>query len=181
MPPWLASRAEYDALVGHLTAIGAIEDATYLYWFVRPSSRYPTVEFRVCDVLLDVADAVTVAGLVRALVWTSAQQGDDERPGAAGGRDALEASMWRAARFGLDADLVDPVGRCLAPAAGVVDRLFAHVRDGLEAHGDTDAVRAGIDAILARGNGAEAQRRARTEGGGPAVAVHALIARTVPA
>jgi carboxylate-amine ligase len=179
MPPWLASRADYDDLVAHLVAIGAIADATYLYWFVRPSARFPTVEFRVCDVLLDVADTVTVAGLVRALAWTAARDAVADRPVDAGGRDALEASMWRAARYGLDAELVDPVDRCLAPAAIVVDRLLAHVRDGLEVHGDTDVVRAGVDTILARGNGATSQRRARATGGGPTAAVHALMGRTV--
>ena len=74
MPPELADRQEYDELVDDSTTVDAIEDATFLYWYVRPSARYPTLEFRVCDVCLDVDDAVALAGLVRALAWTCAVQ-----------------------------------------------------------------------------------------------------------
>ena len=70
-----AARQAYDD-AGRATsqAIDAIEDATFLYWYVRPSVRYPTLEFRVCDVCLDVEETVAIAGLVRALAWTTAQE-----------------------------------------------------------------------------------------------------------
>ena len=54
MPPLLADRQAYANPVADLVSIGAIEDAMFLYWFVRPSVRYPTLEFRTSDVCLSV-------------------------------------------------------------------------------------------------------------------------------
>ena len=70
VPPDLADRAAYDEVVDELRTGGAIEDATHLYWYLRPSDRWPTLEFRAMDVCLDVDTAVAVAGLARALVRT---------------------------------------------------------------------------------------------------------------
>ena len=70
MPQPFASRAEYDRLVETLEATGSIREPTKLYWDVRPSSQFETLEFRVADVLPRVEEAVMVAGLVRALAHT---------------------------------------------------------------------------------------------------------------
>ena len=79
-PPVLGTRAHYDDLVDELLSIGAIDEPASLYWYVRPSVRYPTIELRICDVPLRVEDTVTLAGLVRALVWTARREALDVRP-----------------------------------------------------------------------------------------------------
>ena len=61
----------YDAAVRRLIAQGAALDERSIYFLVRLSPRYPTVEVRVADVCLDVGTAVLVAGLTRALVATA--------------------------------------------------------------------------------------------------------------
>ena len=66
-PQFFASRAEYDALVDTLVQTGSISDATIIYWDVRPSARFETLEFRVTDVCLTIDEAVLIAGLSRAL------------------------------------------------------------------------------------------------------------------
>ncbi|HET9558670.1 MAG TPA: YbdK family carboxylate-amine ligase, partial [Actinomycetota bacterium] len=70
LPELFDSRASYDALVETLVATGSVREPTKLYWDVRPSTRQPTLEFRVADVLMDVDEAVMVAGLARALAFT---------------------------------------------------------------------------------------------------------------
>lgn len=190
MPPTLAGVDAYDDLVAGLIRTGDIEDATHLYWYVRPSARYPTLEFRVCDVCLDPADAVTLAGLLRALVWTCAAaaragscepggaNGSGAGAGAGGGGDGgagagsgtgggvgvgedyrLRAAMWRAARYGLEGVLVDPVTGLTGAAADVVRSAVDRLGAGLDAHGDRSMVEAGVERILAEGNGAMWQRR----------------------
>jgi carboxylate-amine ligase len=67
-PPLLGTRARYDDLVAELLSIRALDEPASLYWYVRPSVRYPTIELRICDVLLRVEDTVTLSGLIRALV-----------------------------------------------------------------------------------------------------------------
>src|ERR1700738_3546636 len=52
MPPELESRAEFDLVLAEMVATGVISDGTYLYWYVRPSARFDTLEFRVADVCL---------------------------------------------------------------------------------------------------------------------------------
>jgi glutamate---cysteine ligase / carboxylate-amine ligase len=111
MPQAFASRAEYDRLVETLMATGSVREPTKLYWDVRPSARQETLEFRVADVCMGVDEAVMVAGLARAC-HDAAARGDGPRP------ELLRAAKWRAARHGLDADLVDaPAGRA-RPASG---------------------------------------------------------------
>jgi carboxylate-amine ligase len=179
MPPHVADRAEYDAVIEELERVDAIEDATHIYWYVRPSARYPTVEFRPCDVCLDVDDALLVAALVRAIAWTCAR---DARAGAVDRphrREILEAAMWRAARYGLGGALVDVDTGTTQPAMESVRRLLAHVTDGLEQHGDLEFATRGIAAIVRRGNGSERQRRERARTADPTAVVDLLVAETL--
>jgi carboxylate-amine ligase len=158
LPEMFASRAEYDALVETLVATGSVREPTKLYWDVRPSARQPTLEFRVADVCMDVDEAVMVAGLARALAFTgheAAARGDpvpEPRP------ELLRAAKWRAARSGLDDDLVDVVGARALPATELVEVFLAAVRPGLEAAGDLEEVTGLVRATVARGTGAARQR-----------------------
>ena len=68
MPRPLGSRAEYDRLVDEYRAMGFIEDGSELWWDIRPSHAYPTVEMRICDICPRLDDAVSVAALYASLV-----------------------------------------------------------------------------------------------------------------
>ena len=170
MPPSLDGPEAFDELVAGLIRSGSIEDATHLYWYVRPSARYPTLEFRVCDVCLDPGDVVTLAGLLRALVWTcEAASRDGRMPRPAGsnvGDDyQLRASVWRAARYGLEGLLVDPETGLAGPADAVIRSAVSRLEAGLDAHGDLAEVGDGVERILTRGNGAMWQRQVAAEVG----------------
>jgi glutamate---cysteine ligase / carboxylate-amine ligase len=156
--PVLETRARYDDLVDELAAVGAIDEPASLYWYVRPSARYPTIEFRICDVLLHVEDAVALSGLIRALAWTARRDALEGSPVPTLSTEALEAAIWRAARYGLGGALVHPRERRLAPADEVVDVLLEHARDGLVAHDDLAPVTAGVRHIVRRGTGGAVQR-----------------------
>jgi carboxylate-amine ligase len=160
MPPRLASSAAFHQLVDELQAIDAIEDPTFLYWYLRPSIRYPTLEFRACDVCLAVDDTVAVAGLVRALAWTCGREALAGAPEHSPSAEVMEASMWRAARYGLSERLVSPFAMATRPAPIVVGELLAYVREGLEYHGDWNEVSNLVAATLASGDGASRQRAA---------------------
>jgi carboxylate-amine ligase len=165
MPPRLDNYRNYEAIVAELTAIEAIENPHSLYWYARPSASFETLEFRVCDVCLRVGDAVTIAGLIRALVVMISADVEAAIPYTPPSHPALESALWRAARYGLGGTLVDPTQRAVKPAAEVVAELVDFVRPGLEEAGDTKRVVAGVDAILADGNGAARQRAAMAAGG----------------
>ncbi|MEY2591539.1 MAG: glutamate---cysteine ligase / carboxylate-amine ligase [Acidimicrobiaceae bacterium] len=180
MPPQLSSAAEFDALVDELVTMEAIEDATFIYWYARPSARYPTIEFRACDVCLDVDATVAVAGVARALAWTCRRNALEDRPDLDVGREVLDAAMWRAARYGLDGTLVSPALRSPIPATQVVQELLEYIEDGLEAHGDRDEVAALVGQIIDVGNGASRQRRAHSRSGSLRDTIRAIVDATVP-
>ena len=176
VPEPLASRADYDELVAALQAVDALPDATFLYWDVRPSARYQTLEFRAADACLTVDDAVMVAGLWRALARTAMGEARAGGPRAALRRELVDAARWRAARYGVEGTLVDLVEGRTAPAGAVVDRLLAHVRPALEAAGDWDEVSGLVERTMAVGNGAMRQRAALASRGEMADVLALLLA-----
>mgnify|MGYP000415734129 CR=1 FL=1 len=67
LPPAFEDKSEYDRTVATLVAAGELEDGTKLWWDLRPSARFPTLEMRVTDVCTRVDDAVAIAALYRCL------------------------------------------------------------------------------------------------------------------
>jgi carboxylate-amine ligase len=159
-PGEFASRADYDDVVGALLASGTIPDSGMVYFDVRPSQRFETLEVRVADVCLTVDEAVLLAGLARALVRTGAEEAKEERPFPRWRPELVRGAHWRAARWGMTAQLVSPVTGRPSPAGEVVDALVEHVRPALEASGDLEEVTALVDQVRGRGTGAERQREA---------------------
>jgi carboxylate-amine ligase len=147
--------ATYRAVSEQMLDWGAGLDAGMLYFDVRLSATYPTVEIRVADVCTDVEDAALVALLTRALVATAARE--TEPPTWRG--DLLRVAGWRAARHGLADDLVHPVDGSVASPRAVFEAVVSHSREALEEHGDLDVVTDGFERLVSRGNGATRQRR----------------------
>src|SRR5262249_24074101 len=137
-----ASRAEYDELIGVLADVGVIEDASKIYWDVRPSSHVETIEFRVADVCLTIDEAVMIAGLCRALARTCHAQHARGEPVPLTRPELLRAAKFRASRFGLEGNLIDVLARRSVPAAEMVETLLAFVRAALEEAGEWDEVAA---------------------------------------
>ncbi len=178
-PPHLfASRAEYDSLVQALVTTGSIEDASKIYWDVRVPERFATIEFRVTDVCLTVDEAVMVAGLARALARVCYEQALRDEPFPAVRPELLRAAHWRAARFGLDADLIDVAAARAIPAHELIETFLAFVRPGLEAYGDWDEVTAIVRNTLGGGNGATRQRQVYQRAGSVEAVVDFIVAET---
>jgi carboxylate-amine ligase len=177
MPPVLSGRAEYDRLVETLVDIGSIRDATKLYWDVRPSARYPTLELRITDACISVDDALLVAGLWRALAHTCLEEALRDEPPLLPATMVLRASKWQAARFGLEAQLIDGHNGEVVPAAEMARRLLAHLRPALEYQGEWEQVCGLVERTLVDGNGAMRQRRALHSSGGFASVVDAIVTR----
>jgi carboxylate-amine ligase len=160
-PPQFDSVDEYDAVVHMLQDAGAMLDDGMVYWDVRPSANFPTVEVRVADVPATVAETVLMAALIRGAVMTAL---DDERRGQQMpplSPHALRAAYWKSARDGLDGEALDLTeSHERAPARMVLGRMVSYVRPALEAVGDYDLVTGELDRIAEEGNGAMRQRRA---------------------
>ena len=176
-PSAFGSRATYDRLVSDLVASACINDATNLYWDLRLSARFPTLEFRATDVCATVDEAVTIAALVRALVATSEREIAANVPAPEVRTERIRIAHWLAARNGLDDTLVDLATNQSGPAAEVVDRFIAKLKPALAEAGDYERVTETVARIMRNGNGATRQRRAFDWGGRNAV-VDTLISET---
>ena len=154
----LGDTATYLSLVQRLKAAGVIDDASHLYWDVRPSLRYPTLEFRVADMCTDIDDAVLLAALIRALCRVLARRVQVGEPPLAVRSEVLRGARWRAARYGLRDRLLDVHAGRLVSAAVAVRGLLGELRDDLEDRGEWDEVEALALRLLARGTSAQHQR-----------------------
>jgi carboxylate-amine ligase len=148
---------QYQDLVDRLVKAGVILDRGMAYWDARPSDNYPTLEFRVCDVVLSVDHAVALAGLIRGLV---VQYSSETETSTELRHELLRAASWRAARSGLSGDLIDPLDGSVKPAARAVEDLVDFVTPALDRLGDTSRVQRWVSHVLEGGNGADRQRRA---------------------
>jgi carboxylate-amine ligase len=160
-PPHFDSVDDYDAAVAMMLDAGAMMDDGMVYWDVRPSASFPTVEVRVADVLATVAETVLFATLVRAAVMTALDDEQTDLPVLPLTSYALKAAYWTAARDGLDGRTIDLADtHAPLPAARLLANLVDRVEPALDALGDADMVREELTRITAEGNGAMRQRRA---------------------
>ena len=165
IPEAMAGRAEFDAVVADLVATGLIEDASKIYWDIRPSMHFETIEFRVADVAQSVDEAVLTAGLCRGLALACMHAVAADVPDEADRPELLRAAKWLAARYGLEDRLFDFAAKQLVPAAQVVHDFLAFLRPALEELGDWDEIHRLAEATLKRGNGAQRQRAAYERAG----------------
>ncbi len=172
------SAAEYDRLIDDLVGSGVIEDPGMVYFDLRPSDRYSTLELRVCDSCPSVDTIVLVAGLFRALVDREAAALEEGTPPLQVSPTLVRAAMWRAARSGLEGDLVDVEAVEPRPAPQVVEGLIRSLRPHLESTGDWDVV-SELSAITLRvGSSSARQRRVLRRRGRLTDVVDLLAAET---
>ena len=177
-PPYFQDLGDYEAFIQSLIQSGVIPDTTMLYWDIRLSEAFPTIEFRIPDVCMTIEEAVMLAGLVKALVRTSYEEAVAEQPYPAVKSELLKAAHWTAARYGLSAELIDLKQAIAVPAPEHITRLLDYLRPALEAEGDWDTVTALVNQVLLQGNGATRQRQWLQATGSIRQVVDGLIAQT---
>ena len=175
--PGFASAAEYDQTITDLIRSGVISDSGMVYFDVRPSAHLPTLELRIGDSCPRLEDVVLLAGLFRALVIQETAAEYAGHPPVPVRPELLQAATWRAARSGLEGDLVDPVTASPVPAGRLIGQLLAGLRPVLESAGEWELVSELARSAMARGSSAARQRAARGSGGLRRV-VDTLIAET---
>jgi carboxylate-amine ligase len=160
VPPRFADYEEYAAVVGQLEKTGCIADYTHIWWDIRPHPKWGTIEVRVMDAVSRVEDAVALAAYIQSLVKYYSERVDAGQEVPSYHRMLVTENRWLAARYGLEAPVMDLATgrRNRVPVAQLVRRALREIRPHARELG-SDRELEGIEQILARGNGADRQRR----------------------
>jgi carboxylate-amine ligase len=146
-----------------------------VWWDIRPHPDFGTVELRMCDGIPTLGEVASVAALAQSLV-AHLDRLDDEGAVPARHRDwILSENKWRAARHGLDAELIVDDRGSLVPAREAITELIEQVRPEAVGLGCEDELD-GIAAILDAGPSYARQRRV-SDGGTNLWAVVDQLAR----
>ncbi len=162
IPEPFDSHTEYLRHVETMVGAELLEDATKIWWDVRPSARFPTLEMRITDVCTRLEDAVTLAALYRCwlrMLWRLRCENQRWRRYSA---MLISENRWLAQRYGIDKGLVDFAKGRVVPFAQLLDDILALVAEDADALGCRAEV-AHARTILERGTSAHWQRRAHRE------------------
>jgi carboxylate-amine ligase len=156
IPEHFDSYGEFQRQVRALVAAGLIDDGTKLWWDIRPSARFPTLEMRVCDIPTRVEDTICVAALYLCLLrmlWRLRRANQRWRRYTS---MLISENRWRAQRYGFDEGLVDFGKGVIVPYPDLLEEILALVREDA-IHFDCLAEVEHARTILQRGTSAHRQ------------------------
>jgi carboxylate-amine ligase len=156
MPEAFASWSDYQRTIGILVRSHVIEDATKIWWDLRPSARFPTLELRITDICPLMEDALCIAAFFRCLCRSLWRRNKKGRRSPSYPLLVLNENRWRAQRYGLEQGFIDLRGESIMTSSALVDgllKLLAEDADDLGANADIAHART----ILARGTSADRQ------------------------
>ncbi len=156
LPPGFESNFDYRHTVEVLTRAGAIEDATKIWWDLRPSDRFPTLEMRITDVCPSLDDAVAIAALYRCLCRMLYRLRSANQSWRRYSRFLIAENRWQAQRHGTAAGLIDFGRNETLPFEALAEELVGLVREDA-IHFGCEAELEHIREIAARGTSAEKQ------------------------
>lgn len=129
LPPRMQSFGEFERSVDALIDLGVIEDSSKIWWDLRPSSKFPTIESRICDVQPRLEHALTLAALTQSLarmLWRLAQHNQRWR---IYDTFLIAENRWRAQRYGTTRGLIDFGRGEIVPFAELLEEIFDLVEE----------------------------------------------------
>jgi glutamate---cysteine ligase / carboxylate-amine ligase len=156
LPGRFNSWDEYRQTVDVLVRGKVMEDASKIWWDLRPSARFQTLEMRITDICTLSDDAVTVAALFVCIARMLHRLRRDNQSWRTYPVFLLEENRWRAQRYGLSGSLFDFGRGELVPYADLLEEILALIHEDAIALGCLDEV-LGARRILAEGTSADRQ------------------------
>jgi glutamate---cysteine ligase / carboxylate-amine ligase len=177
IPDHFDSWSEYEDYVGLLIKLRCIDNAKKIWWDVRPHPIFGTLEFRICDVTPRIEDAIAIAALSQAIVVKlhylyTKNMGYRMYP-----RALIEENKWRAARWGVEGNLIDFGKQSEVPMRELGEELLDFVDDVVDDLGSRDSL-APIERILREGTSAERQLKTYAETGDLKAVVRQIVEET---
>lgn len=156
LPDLIATEEDYARYVRIMVNAGSIQDASFLWYSLRPSMKFPTLELRIADSCTRLDDALTIAALFRCLVRL-VERRPDLNEGLTGVSRALaQENLWRAQRSGIEAELIDEASEQALPFREYLDAVSSLIAEDAQALGCSAEVE-GARRILHEGTSADRQ------------------------
>ena len=156
LPPQFVSYREYERTIEVLVNVKAIEDATKIWWDLRPSHRFPTLEMRVTDVCPLLDDVLCIAAIYQCICRFLYRLRRNNQRWRFYPPFLINENRWRAQRYGLSEGLIDFGEGEVVPCAKLMEELLILIAEDAEALGCVKEVQH-VNSILKRGTSAERQ------------------------
>lgn len=169
LPQQLTDWTEFEDYMATLVKTGTIATIKEVWWDIRPHPTYGTVELRIADGLPTLAEVGMVAALAQCLVDTFDREIDKGYTLPRPRRWVVQENKWRAARYGLDADII--VGKdSVQPVRTALRELVQDMHSAGERLGCGQQL-ADIEQVLCRGGSYQRQRAVAAASGADLTAV----------
>ena len=159
LPERFDSFAEYERHISVLVDAGLIPDSTMIWWDLRPSAKYPTLETRIMDVCTSIDDALCLAALTACTLRMLYRLRTNNQRWRMYSRLMISENRWRAMRYSFDEGLIDLGRGRIIPFAQLVEEILELTREDAEAL-DCVAEVEHVRSILTGGTSAHRQLRA---------------------
>ena len=156
VPERFASWAEYERHVSILTDAGLIDDSTRIWWDLRPSGRFPTLETRIMDVCTRLDDTIALAALLQCIMRMLFRLRTRNQRWRLYTPMLIRENRWRAMRYSFDEGLIDLARGRVVPFEDLMDELCSLISEDAKALGCEKEIK-GIHNILSRGTSAHRQ------------------------
>jgi carboxylate-amine ligase len=157
LPPQFGSWAEYERSIKVLVDMALIEDASKIWWDLRPSARFPTIEARICDVSPRMETTLSLAALIQSITRYLSRLREANQRWRQYDNFLLAENRWRALRYGMSNGLIDFGRREVVDFADLLEELIELVAEDAQVLGCLAEVEAARD-IVRHGNSADRQR-----------------------
>ena len=158
VPERFASWAEYERHVSILQDAGLIEDSTRIWWDLRPSGRFPTLETRIMDVCTRLDDTVALTALLVCIMRMLYRLRTRNQRWRLYTPMLIRENRWRAMRYSFDEGLIDLAKGEVVAFDQLVSELCSLISEDAKALGCEKEIK-GIHDILSRGTSAHRQLR----------------------
>ena len=129
LPPSFTSWAEYKGFIDTLVQTGCIDEATKIWWDIRPNPKYPTLEYRFPDICTKVDEVVCIAALLLGITAKLIKLRQANVQWRQYRRNLLTENKWRAVRYGIHGELIDFGKRRQVPLRALVEEILEEIDD----------------------------------------------------
>jgi carboxylate-amine ligase len=178
LPEAFESWAEYRRHLDAMIHAGLIEDATKIWWDIRPSARFPTLELRITDVCPRLEDGICIAAIFVCTLRMLYRLKRNNQRWRRYSNMLVQENRWRAQRYGFDEGLVDFGRGELMPYAQLLEELIELIRPEAEEMGVLPEV-LHARTILRRGTSAHRQLQLYHDALAEGLDSHAALQRVV--